>query len=609
MPKKIIYLISALLLFLTLAAIALPFVISSDAVRAHLLMRAEQITGREMTFTGTPKVLLNPFLGVEISNVVFKSDFSEADEKPILSMERLRAKLSVASALTGNVELNEFQFIRPEFNLNVYSTGQSSWQFSEGKMWKVLQDARRLRDSTETGQEVDISLLPSIPFGNFKILDGVVSYENEITGIAETISNLNGDVNWKSTSSPFNFTGDGIWRGDAMKIQAQANSLIMMLAGGSTPMEFDLQSEPIALSFSGLVNRFSDVFMDGKLEVNSPSLRRFANLFDAKLPAGATLGQFTAAGDFSGTIEQFELGKTQLSLDGNEATGNLNFSVTENAVSRLTGTLAFTQFDMSPYFQLLQSATDQELPAQGELASLDNLEMDLRISSPIVNAPNFEIANFAGGVKSKDGIFSINIGNADIADGILVGDLSIASSEENFNIKTDINISGFNFENMAYFSNFGTIKPTGLGEIDLKLESEGADVSGLIRNLTGETKVSLKEGEIQGLDLGKFKQVIENQNEDSTQVQVNNISEGDTTPFDTLELTALVNHGVSWVTKSLISSEELQSTIVGKIDLFSGTLALRGNFLSENPDDQKPPLKLGSFFIGGTVAKPLYVVE
>ena len=84
---KRIVLTGLIVMFVAIAAaVALPFIISSETVRSALLERAREITGREMRFSGDPSVLLNPFLGIEIRDVTFHDSYSDADAKPILSM-------------------------------------------------------------------------------------------------------------------------------------------------------------------------------------------------------------------------------------------------------------------------------------------------------------------------------------------------------------------------------------------------------------------------------------------------------------------------------------------------------------------------------------------
>lgn len=607
MKKKIIYWLVALIVICIALFIALPFFFSSEAVRKNLLAHAQQITGRQMEFSGTPKVSFNPFLGIEIENVVFKDQFGTDESKPILSMPKLKAKLGVASAFAGQVELTDFQFVRPIFNLKIYSSGQSSWQFPEGMVWDALVTARQLRENSEPGTEIDIDKLPNISLGNFSILDGVIEYENEITGTAEKITNLNGTLDWPNTHSPWNFSGNGIWRGDAMTFSTQAELPILLLSGGESELSAKINSEPVNLEFSGKANRFAELFISGNLAMQSPSLRRFSNLLGAEFKPGATLGEFSATGSVAGTLDQFALNEATFSLDGNKATGNLNLVKTEELLNKITGTLAFETLQLAPYLLSSENSQNTEYSFFGDLNTLIPIELDLRVSSPTLSGNNFEFQNFAGGIKNKDGEFALIIGNLDVAEGLVVGDLRIQTTDESVRLESKINGSNISTNQLSALSSVSKIYPTGSGNINVQLSCEGKDINQMIRNLTGETTIELKNGQVNGIGLEEVLSSIESENSENKVFA--DFKTDSNTPFKTLNLSVLINRGVGWITKGNLNSEDLISEIAGKIDLHLGTLALRGNFVDLKKGENEERKSLGEYFIGGTLQQPLYVLD
>lgn len=607
MARKLVYFAIAIFAVIALAAVALPLLISSDSVRATLLNTAKEITGREMEFSGTPKVSFNPFLGIEISDVKFNDQFGGPGSAPILSMPKLKGKLSIASAITGKVELTEFQFIRPKFHLKVFSSGQTSWQFEEGKVWDILESAQALRNNAPTGEKLDVTKLRSVVLGNFSIVDGQIEYENEITGASETVTNLNGNLSWPNTHSPWNFEASGIWRGDAMNFTTTAVEPIFLLSGGASLMSASVDSEPVKLTFNGEANRFSNLFVNGDIDISSPSLRRLANLFGAELSPGSTLGQFSAKGGFTGTLNQFEMADAEFILDGNTANGTLKIVKTENSLNKLTGTLAFSQFNLEPYIQFIQQDIASNNTIANELNAFKSFEMDLRVSSPSIIAQELEILNYAGGIKNKDGQFSMTIGNAEIAGGLVVGNFEVGAKEEDTIISTAINISNLNTENFKLLPSISKIQPIGIGNIDVKLTSEGKNFETIVRNLTGETNISFKKGVLNGLALATLKDTSEKQSDQKP--KFGDFDGKAQTQFDELELSVLINRGVGWITKGIVKSEELTSELAGKLDLHLGTLALRGRFVEINEDQTENQNYFGSYFIGGTMRQPLYVLE
>ena len=125
--KKIAAIIIVAIGLVALGFVALPLLVSSEAVRETMIERARQITGREMQFTGTPEITFYPFLGIELNNVTFRDAYGPKDAPPLLQMPVLNGKLSVTAALSGSIEVTEFHFVRPVFNLSVYETGRTNW--------------------------------------------------------------------------------------------------------------------------------------------------------------------------------------------------------------------------------------------------------------------------------------------------------------------------------------------------------------------------------------------------------------------------------------------------------------------------------------------------
>lgn len=608
--KRFIFASIILISSIIATAFALPYFISGDAVRAQLIEHAKQITGRDMQFSGTPKVSLNPFLGIEIHDVVFPDQFNGEGSKPILQMPKLKARLSIASALGGEVAFNEIQFVRPVFNLKIYSTGQSSWHFPEGKVWSALAEAQKLVSKQNASENVDASNLTKINIGSFSVLDGVVEYENEINGSLEKFTNLNASFNWSDTTSPWRFSGSSIWRGDLMQFDITTQKPLLLMAGGASELSVQANSEPLNFVFDGKANNLSNLFFTGKITATSPSLRRALNFMGSDLDAGSSLGQFGIDGNLTGTSSQLKIEEAQVSLDGNESIGNISYIYTDTGTSRLSGTLAFSNFDLAPYLGDVSNGPNASNTAMGgaglaTLNQLSSFEMDLRISSKTVICDLLELNNFAGGIITKNGSMTIDIGSVDYAEGNLVGSIEAGVIEEKLSIATQLNFSQINGAKLLPDNMNNKISATGTGNIEIKLRSSGENKTALTRNLTGEATFDLKEGSLVGIDLLTMKN--ENSADPQAPKKVAIGEDAEPTEFSTLKIKTMINRGVGWLNDSTIVSDKMKTNLVGKLDLHLGTLALRGRFIDN--DENNPDMEhfVGSYFIGGTLQQPLWV--
>jgi AsmA protein len=611
--KKIIIPGVAAAAVIALAVAALPLLISGDMVRTSLLDRARAITGREMQFAGNPKVLFWPFLGVEISDVNFRDDIGGSTAPPILSMPKLKGKLSIPSALQGKVVFSEFQFIRPKFNLKVYSTGQTSWSFPDGKVWGVLEDARKLRDQAAPDGPVDVSQLEDIRLGRFIVEDGIVEFENEITGIAENITNLNGTMDWPTIRSASTFSGRGIWRGDEILLKSSAQLPVMLFAGGSSPITLDVDSNPFVLRFSGEANRLSGIFASGKMSLVTPSLRRLANLFGAELEPGSSLSEFQASGNVSATFEQIEMSDGKFNLDGNVASGTLRLASAETGNLRLSGTLAYDSFDFAPYaLGAEMAATGDDGASLIEIAS--SIEADLRFSAARASIGSLNVTNLAGGVIAKGGKLMFDIGNADLGAGVLVAKLE-ADEEDGVPVfQGTFNLTGIDLGQFPAFRENSRIYLSGASDLRAKISARGNGFQQLVRNLDGTVNVKMASGKISGLDYPGIIAGLESSNTEAAGSAFANAAAA--TNVTQLEINANINRGVAWIRNSGFAVAGRPAHLIGKIDLPLGSMAL-WSYVSDKsatPEQQARPTGLPSdtsrrFFLGGTLTQPLFLPE
>lgn len=597
--KKLLIAGLILLVGLVLVTIALPLFISSEAVRTSLLQRAREITGREMVFRGDPNVAFSPFLGIEIQDVEFRS--GSGSDKPILTMPILRAKLGIASALRGKVAIEEFQFVRPVFDITIARDGRTSWAFREGDVWQVLGEARQVRDETETGSKPDMAKVPNVRLGLFTVLDGILNYSDERNGRREVISNLNGRLSWPSTRMPWNMSGNGIWRGDTVEVELDALTPIMLLAGGKSDMVANIKSEPLMLNFKGEANRFADLYFAGDLNAASPSLRRTINFLGGDAGSGASFSGFTARGKISGTLKDIQIQEARLELDGNAYSGSLRLSKTEGGKNRLSGTLATDAINASPY--LSQLGSTEGIKSLFDI--LDGSEMDVRLSSKNLSLDTISVSNFAGSLISRDQQFKIDIGNANIGEGIIVGNMLASNNTNGVSVGANIVASSINPSSLPIFQQLSGLQPNGIGSIDLSLISDAQQAGSFLNNLNGTFSLKMQSGVLKGLDFSQLRPSI-----DGKQTSTENIQIGDTleqTPVKDFVLNVGINHGIAWVGDSSFNVEEFKARLSGKADLRSGNLALWG--LMQRPDDDGVMRSLSQFFLGGTLAEPLYIPQ
>ena len=223
--KRVIIVISVLMAFVGAILVALPLFVSSDNVRARILSQIQDLTGRAVAFRGNPTVSLNPFLGIEISDLVVADPLAGPSDPPLLSIERMKGRLNILPAFLGRADIEEYQLLRPRLRLTVAGDGTSNWIFQSGQLHDALEQTSR-----ETAEDPSITT-EAVVLGNFEVVDGAIDYENEISGQTESITNITGSLSWPSTAHQARINGSGVWRGEGIEATFNVNEPMKLFAG------------------------------------------------------------------------------------------------------------------------------------------------------------------------------------------------------------------------------------------------------------------------------------------------------------------------------------------------------------------------------------------
>jgi AsmA protein len=568
-------------------------------VQQQILSRVVDITGREMTFRDVPRVTFSPFLGIEISDVVFKDPNAEAADPPLLHMERMQAQLGILSALLGRAEISNFRFVRPHFNLRVYEDGSTSWAFPQGNVWDVLTQARKIREASPGAQTADLSGILPVTLGRFTIIDGTLAYENRLTGRSETLTNINGQMSWPDTRSPWSISGDCIWRSEAFTFSASSPTPLLVLSGGTAPVVVSLKSGAFDFSFEGEGNLIADLHLTGNGKLATPSVRRFAGLFGSALPAGSIPAEFSVSGTLDTTPVKFAFTEADVMLDGNAGRGALQLTLDKANRTKLTGTISAGAIDLSRYVNGIADGAAEPAVATSVLPMID-MELDLRLSAASAKLGALSLGDIAATVSIHNGEGIIDAGNATLFDGTLSGEVAIRRQGGEYLVEATA--MGNDMDAGAAFLQAGTgpFGLTGTADADLKVRSRGATLTKLRENLWGEGSLQAQNGVLRGAD---FADLLRRAQAPAAAGDLKLTGE---TAFRTLSAKIAVDRNIADIRSLSITNSKVTAQIGGRADLAQGGLALR---MLVTPTEAQPanaaPAPEARLFVGGSFQNPL----
>lgn len=561
-------------LFVVVVVVAAPKLLSTPTVKTRVAAQLSDVLGLPVQLNGSSSVSLRPYLGVSWSDVVVGSD---SDAMPLLTMDRLDAKLTLSAALFGDARLSELTLVRPVLRLIRNGQGVGNWQAADGQLgrWFASQNEAK------------------VALGRLMIVDGIALQDDATTRTSRKLTGLQGEIVWPSTSSAASANLGAIWNGEPFRVTAQIDDPAAMRDGQKSDVAFTLSANPVQLSFDGEIARpgvDADARFTGDLAMETTSTTRLREWAGLPHTAFDVIGPARVSGKLDMNGARASIADASVDINGQAGTGQLNFQWNRESAARLSGTLGFEQLELPNPVTSERPLADLFGQPQGSA----HIDLDLRLSAISATVGSAPIAEVAAAILVQDGRTTIDIAQAETQVGQLTGSMRLVPADivtdSQATITANLALSGTNFSQISPDATYGL---NGNGNTSFQLEASGPDMQSMIASLGGDVVLELGAGELRGLDAAALLSAD----------QGNNIPTGGTTSFDKGRLALFIVSGTAYVREGQFSGADADVDFGGRIDIAEGTLALRG----EARSNTSPELEPATIFVGGTSAAPLLV--
>ncbi len=508
-------------------------------------------TGREVSLRGEPEISVFPRLSVTLNDVHVAGPEDMADAE-ILSMDRLTGTIRLLPLLIGRVEIGSFTMVRPLVRLVRDEHGRRNWAFDTG------------------AAALQLAFAGDVPLGNFRLEGGTIRFEDRKTGADERIDSVNVTVDWASVRKPVAVEGSGIWRGEEMTLSAGAEAPFAFMNGAATPFNARIESAPIEMIFNGEARDSPSPTLSGTLKLAAPSLRRFASWLGSPIGPGSTLGQASIFGTASFAKNVLSVDSAEMTLDGNAASGALKVEVRK--VPDISGTLAFSTLNLSPYFAGLSSAlaaADDWRTVKIPTDWFGSFNADIRLSADSVKLGELVTGNTAASVSLRDRRLEIGLARAVLDGGGLSGNLAITDSRaaDEASAEMQVRATEMTFSGAAPLIGFEQ-EVSGTASAALDVTTSGGDLGTLVSRLGGSGQLSIRDGAVPlfGVaDIAGGKSAADASASALTPVPIQSITLG----------TSFAN-GSAMLNQADIVTPSYAATLQGSIGLLDGSLRLTG---------------------------------
>ncbi len=577
--------IAACLAAALLGLTAISWMIDPNAVRLSVEKQIRAATGLDLMVNGEVRVSIFPGSAITLRQVGLKGAASRGSgiTDEALTVEELTANLRLIPLLMRRYEIADVSLQNPRINVKRGPDGRSNWS-------AIIETLAR---TIKPGVDSPVS------FSEIRIKDGVLAYQNEARGIAETVNGIDLSLAWPSISRSFAATGQFNWRGELVDGSLSIADFIAALSGERSGIKVRVASTPLKFAFDGAIANRTSLLMEGTVSADSPSLRNALRWAGQAPPGNGGLGRFALKARTNVVGESIALTNVNLELDGNTAEGVITYS--NNDRQTVQATLAADALDFTPYIDTLRLVAGSARDWNRQLFDLSGLsatDLDMRLSAAKVTIGTSKLGRTALGANLRSATLALSIGEAQIYGGILKGSFGVTRADTEADVKAQFQFTDVDLASCVQ-ELFGVNKLTGRGNLNFALEARGASPFTLAQSLDGTATLTGHDGAISGFNVEQLLKRLERRPLSGA----GNFRSG-STPFDSLNIAIRFNDGVATAEDARIEGPTTRVLLTGTASVPAREYDLKGVASLIAATDAPPAFQL-PFVVQGPWDDPL----
>ena len=476
---------AGLAIVVAIAAAAAPWAYSNAALRNEIAAQIRHVTGLAAVSRGRAIFVVLPRPHISIDGVSF------ADPSGALRIDAryFKGYVRLAPLFAGRIEIASATLDQPDMHIDL-----------DGRPMppdSVIGRAANAAPATAEAASADAARL-----GAVTLVDGRARFISKRLSTDLSIDAINMTLDWRKPGAAATVTGQARIRGESAAIAAWIASPAGLLRGQHSALSFNIDAPSFSFSADGGLASMPKWQFNGHIHAAAPSVRTLLEQAGHLVPLPGPFDDFDANCEATVAAASAVLSGLHLQFDGNEFEGTLAFQA-RDAAPLLSGTLATTRLSLRPFLSSLSPATGRDGQWNRDpfdLKQYGSADLDFRISASHVLFSYFEIEDAAFSLTRDSSGVELTLAGAKAYQGTIKGRATFDVRDNGVGMWATGSISGadlaaLSFDAFGWPEFYGAL--TGLAN----LESAGASMSELMRNLDGTAQIDVAQGQLGGIDL------------------------------------------------------------------------------------------------------------
>ena len=279
--------------------------------------------------------------------------------------------------------------------------------------------------------------------------------------------------------------------------------------------------------------------------------------------------------------DALKLASVDLKVDDSRLTGNIDVHNFANPALRFD--LALDKIDLDRYLgagsaESKKPAEDRtkaaEKPTEIPLSILRSLNIDGKFRISELKAFGLKSSEAKIALNAKNGLISLGPNSARLYQGAYHGQTALDARGQTLQLSLNEKLESVQLgpllKDMQLFDHY-----SGAGNVELKLTASGFNADQVKRSLNGNAAVSIKDGRIDGVNLGKFVKTLSARDDALTKITKLVPEKGDHTVFGQMNATFQIANGVARNRDLVVRAADFSATGRGEANLVSEKMDYR----------------------------------
>lgn len=535
------------------AAALAPWLYSPSAAKSAIYSQLQNATGLYVAARGYPRLSLTPRPHITLENVVF----ADHNGALVIEADQLHGVLKLLPLLSGRLDVDGVALVRPRARVDLDQKPiDAPGAGARAAAAKPASPEAQKADNFRLG-------VMTVVDGSLRLRRGGADYAAE--RIAATLE-------WRKLGEPALLTGAFDWRGERLQMTLWVARPGMLLRGDPSVATARLDGENLRLEAQGVAETLPNTRYAGRIAGSAASVHGALRLFivDAPLPGPFSGAQFATQAVVS--AREAALRDLHVQVDGNAFDGELTVR-DEDGRPNISATLKSGFVALKPMFAdapALVGPDGQWSHEPLEPPDLSGADMDIKLTASHARLGRMTIDDAVVSATLRDGVLDFSLLDAQAYRGQLKARASFkAGGDGALTVHASAQTTGVDARALLWDA-FGKQALGGALTSSLNLDASGETIADMMKSLDGRASLTLKDGEIAGVDFERALRRFEKRPLSSAQ----DIRSG-SSPLEQASATLLIEKGVGTLDEGSAHGPGFALSLKGTTNLAERSLALK----------------------------------